>query len=291
MARELIWYPDNDSAITLNDPANGYRVHKGVTGLGVPVPQHITDTSPLTDGEFVTDVYETGRTIQLPMTVFGPDNATFLARLKALADKMDPKQPDYLELAQADGRRRRIRAYYAGGLEGDEDKQLGGDTTWARFVLKLYAPDPLWFDPTPVTLTRAFGGSTAFFPIGPTNATPLKLSPSAVLGSATLSNPGDVSAWPTWTVTAPGTAVEIDNDDSGEELHLSGTLAGDLVIVTQPGEQSVTMGGVDWWDKLTGTPALWQLPPGDTHVSLVLTGATTGSSVSCSFFPRYRSAW
>lgn len=291
MARELTWYPDDGDPIVLNDRSAGYRVHKGVKGLGVPDVEFVTSDPPLIDGDQIDDVYESGRRIILPMSAYGPDDATFRARLRALLSAMDPRQPGYFEVAQADGQRRRIAARYAAGLNGDEAKDLGGDNGWYRFNLDLYAPDPLFFDPTPVTLLRTFGAGTAFFPIGPTNATPLKLSPSEVLGSATLTNPGDVSAWPTWTVTAPGTAVELDNTDTGEELHLSGTLSGDLVIVTQPPQQSITMGGVDWWDKLVDTPVLWQLPKGDTHVSLVLTGASTGSSVSCSFFPRYRSAW
>jgi hypothetical protein len=293
VARELIWYPGDGGQIVLNDRTAGYRVHKGVTGLGVPDPEFIVDTSPLIDGEFVDDedVYEVGRRIMLPMTVFGPDNTTFRSRMKALAGSMNPRKPGFFEVAQADGQRRRIQARYAGGLSGDEAKDLGGDTTWARFALRLYAPDPFWFDPVPVTLTRAYATPSAFFPFGPVSGRPFRLSSGAVLGDAVLTNPGDITAWPTWTATAPGTAVALDNDDTGEELHLSGTLSGDLVIVTQPGQQSITMGGVDWWDKLTGTPELWELPPGDTHVSLSLTGAAAGSSVSCSFFPRYRSAW
>jgi hypothetical protein len=223
----------------------------------------------------------------LPMMVFGPDNATYRARLKALLRAMDPRNPGHLEMAQSDGQRRRIQAVYAGGLEGAEEAALGGDTTWYRFVLRLYAPDPFWFDPTPVTTSFTYPDPVPWFPI-----LPLVLSAGSVLGETTLINAGDVSAWPTWTATGPGTAVALDNLTTGEELHLSGDLDGEtLVIVTQPGQQSVTLGGVDWWDHLAGTPTLWQVPPGDTLVNLELTGASTGSSVSCSFFPRYRSAW
>ncbi|WP_460407373.1 phage distal tail protein, partial [Actinophytocola sediminis] len=175
----------------------------------------------------------------------------------------------------------------AGGLEGWEDKDTGGDTTWYRLVLELYAPDAHWHDPTPITLRFAYPTGVKWFPI-----LPLKLGAGAVLGDATLTNPGDVDAWPTWTVTGPGTAVSLDNTTTGETLDLVGDLAsGTLVIVTEPGQQSITLDGVDWWDKLTGSPTLWQVPPGDTAVSLALTGAAAGSSVQCSFFPLYRSAW
>ncbi|HEU5475718.1 MAG TPA: hypothetical protein VFV67_34185 [Actinophytocola sp.] len=285
-ARELVWYPAAGDPIVLNDRDAGYRVHKGATGLGVPPAQLVTDTTPLLDGEVVTDVYETGRSIMLPMTVFGATNAELRERLRALCSALDPRQPGHLELAQQDGQRRRIRGYYAAGLEGAEDRANGGDTTWYRFVLRLYCPDVFWFDPTPVVLSFPFPAPVPFFTFFP-----LRLSADDVLGSGVLTNPGDVAAWPIWTATPPGTAVALDNDDTGEELHVSGTLSGTLTIVTQPGEQSVDMGGSDWWSHLTGTPTFWAIPPGSTNVTLSLTGASTGSSVSCTFYPRYRSGW
>lgn len=287
MARELIWYPDSGAPLILTDRMAGYRVGRSVTGHGVPPVDHITDTSPLIDGEQIIDTYETGRTIQVPVMVFGPDHATYRSRLRALVSALDPRAPGHLELAQADGQRRRIQAVYAGGLEGAEERATGGDTTWYRFVLRLYCPDPFWFDPTPVTLSFSYPEPFTWFPF-----LPLRLSASSVLGEATLNNPGSVAAYPTWTITGPGTAVALDNDVTGEQLHLTGDLdGGTLVIVTQQGQQSITLDGVDWWDKLVDTPTMWSIPPGSTSATLELTGAAVGSSVSCSFFPRYRSAW
>ncbi|MDQ3577414.1 MAG: phage tail family protein [Actinomycetota bacterium] len=286
MARELRWIAADGESIVLNDERAGYKVTKGVTGLGVAPVEHVTETTPLLDGEIITDTYEAGRTIMLPMVITAPDNGLLRGRLRALVDALDPRSPGHLEVAQSDGQRRRIRAVYSAGLEGVEDKDSGGDTTWYRFVLRLYCPDPAFFDPNPITLSFPYPEPVPFFPI-----LPVTLSADSVLGVVAIHNPGDLAAWPAWTATAPGTAVALDNEDTGEELHLTGTLTDTLTIVTRPGEQSIRMGTADWWGNLTGTPQFWQLPPGTTNASLALTGAGPGSSIGLSFVARYRKAW
>ncbi|WP_460407396.1 hypothetical protein, partial [Actinophytocola sediminis] len=125
MARALTLYPDSGAPIVLTDHAAGYRVHKGVRGLGTPPAVHVTEESPLIAGETILDSYETGRRILLPMTVTGPTNDVWRARMKALVRATNPRHPGHLELAQGDGQRRRIAVRYAGGLEGWEDKDTG----------------------------------------------------------------------------------------------------------------------------------------------------------------------
>lgn len=290
MARELTWHGGDGWTQILNDQPQGYRVHKGVTGLGKPPRAIVAETSPLVDGEDITDEWDEPRTVMLPMTVWGPDNATFLARLRALA--LSLKSPGEFEVAQADGRRRRIRAHYAGGLEGDESRDLGGDTTWCRFVLSLRCPDPYWFDPTPVTPKWQYSSAGTF--LGDPFL-PLRIGSSQVLGPATVNNPGDVPSWPEWTITPPNSDVTLLDRDTGASLALSGSIpAGrSLTIVTEPGERQNVMlsDGTDWWDHLTGTPVFWPIRPGTSNISVLLTGASPGSEVQLSFRPRYESAW
>lgn len=287
MARELRWIPAGGGPhIVLNDRGAGYKVTKGLEGLGVPPVEHVTDTTPLLGGEQILETYETGRTIMLPMLITAPTNILLRTRIRALVAAMDPYTGGWLEVAQADGQRRRVAARYSAGLEGAEDAASGGDHTWWRLVLRLYAPDPAWVDPVPVVIPFTYPAPTSFFPL-----LPLTVSADSVLGAATITNPGDLPAWPVWTATAPGTGVTLDNTSTGEQLHLSGALTDTLTIITQPGRQAITMGTADWWDHLVDNPVFWQIPRGVTAVSLSLTGAGPGSSVALSFNPRYRAAW
>jgi hypothetical protein len=175
---------------------------------------------------------------------------------------------------------------YVAGLDGAESRETGGDTTWHKVAVRVYAPDPAWFDPEPVRLVFTAPAPTPFFPI-----LPVRPSADSVLGEAVITNPGDLIAYPVWSATAPGSALEIDNEDTGAQLHLTGTITDDVRIDVRPGQQDIRMGTADWWSNLDGDPQLWPLPPGDTNASLSLTGAGPGSSIAVEFRPRYRSAW
>jgi hypothetical protein len=41
------------------------------------------------------------------------------------------------------------------------------------------------------------------------------LSASSVLGASSIDNPGDVPAWPLWTVQGPTTQVQLTNTTTG----------------------------------------------------------------------------
>lgn len=292
MAREIVVYPagsgSSDPGLVLTNASAGYRVLKGVRGLGRPPIELAVEETPLLDGGVVTDAWAPPRLITLPMMILADTEAAFRARVRALLAALSFGQRIELEVGQPDGQRRRIGCHYAGGLEGDESPDTGDDR-WHKAAVTLVAEDPFWYDPTPVTVSVEHGGASTFFPFFP-----LALSPATVLGTVTVDNPGDVLAWPSWTITAPATDVQLSHLDYGEELHLTGTLPSSevLLIVTRPNETDIVLSdGTDWWDKLVGIPTLWPLRPGPNTVSLVLTGADTGSSITGSFVARYESAW
>lgn len=292
--RQVTWWGPNGAApVTLNDRGAGMRLAKGATGVWTPPVQFGTDTTPLMDGEIITDVWETGQTAQLPMMLFGADRSEFRSRMRTLARAMDPRGDGRLVIAEADGSSRVRTARYAGGLEGAEDAASGGDTNWARFGLRLYSPDPYWYEPAPRVVRYDFDtGGDPFFPISFPDH-PLRVSSTSVLGEQLVSNPGDVDTWPSWEVHGPGTAMLFTNS-RGDSLSLAGTLSEDraLLISTRPGEASIMLDdGTDWWDKLVGTPNLWRLPPGDTTVDMQVTGAAEGTYVALSYTPRYRGPW
>lgn len=288
MARQLTWFPAGGGAgLVLTDRGQGRRVLDGVRGLGVPPVELVTEDSPLLDGTTVHAVHAPPRTLFLPMLLFGADRAAYRARVAALEAAMDPAAGDgQLELMEHDGSRRRIRCRYTGGMEGEETKDARGNSWW-RFGVNLFAADPFWFAPDLLTLTWSYGTPTNFFPFFP-----LVLTPSALLGSATVSYPGTAPGWPTWRITAPGSSVTITNSDTGEAITLTGSIpAGQtLTIVTKPGQQSIRLAnGTDWWPNLVDGSVLWQVKPGTTNINLSLTGASTGSSVVMETEIRYRS--
>lgn len=291
MARELVWITPDGGEFPITNAAAGYRVLKGATGLGAPPIDLSTDETPLLDGVEVSDVYAPPRTIQLPMLILAEDRGLYRARARALVTAMSAGQECALELRQPDGQRRRITAWYNGGLEGAEDQDTGGEK-WLRFVLKVFCPDPFWVDPVPVTYQYGYVGTPVVFLGNP--FLPLKLTPGSILGSTTIINPGEVRAWPVWTITPPANEVVLTDVDRDLSIPIAGVVpAGQtLTIVTKPGAADVRLSdGTDYWPALYGDPVLWPIEPGTTNVDLVLTGAGPGSGVQVAYFARYKTPW
>lgn len=291
-SRELVVIPPGGGEFPLTNRMAGYRVLKGASGLGRPAVEFGVDTTPLLDGVTVEDVYAPPRTIQLPMLILaGGDRDLYRQRIKALQAVL-PREEFALEVRQPDGQRRRIPAWYAGGLDGAEDKDTGGET-WAKFVLKLYCPTPWWFDPVPVRYRwEVASGASAIFLGNP--FLPLRIAQGSVLGDTTITNPGDVKAWPVWTITPPNDTVELIDADAEATLDVvaSVPVGQSLTIVTHPGITDVRLSdGTDWWPNLGSAPTFWPVRKGTTNIEVTLTGAGPGSSIEVEFYPRYEAAW
>jgi len=289
MARELVWITPSGEEFALTAPAGGYRVLKGATGLLAPPIDLSTDTTPLLDGVAVTDVYAPPRTIMLPMLILAAGSQSlYRARVLALVAALAHGRECALELRQPDGQRRRITAWYSGGLEGVEDKDTGGET-WTKVAIRLLCPDPYWYDPEPIRLTYEYVGTPPEFLSDP--FLPLKLAAGTVLGTGTITNPGEVLSWPVWTVTPPADELELTDIDRDLTIPIAAEVptGQTLTIVTQPGAADIRLSdGTDYWEALYGSPTLWPIHPGDTAIDLALTGASTGSKVTVEWYPRYK---
>lgn len=291
MARELVWVRPDGDGFPLTNRMAGYRVTKGATGLGHSPIELSSDATPLLDGVEITDVYAPPRTIQLPMLILADTEDSYRARVRALVAALSAGQAGALELRQPDGQTRRIVAWYNGGLEGAEDRDTGGEK-WLRFALRLFCPDPFWFNPVPVTYRYEYVGTPTAF-LG-TPFLPLKLSVGAVIGTTVLTNPGEVLSWPTWVVHPPATELVLTDVDRDLSLTVDASVPGGqtLTIVTEPRSTDVRLSdGTDYWPNLVGSPTLWPVHPGNTNVDLDLVGAGPGSAVDLSFYARYKSPW
>ena len=297
MGRQYTWYsPADEDGLALSNLAGGSRVLAGAEGLGKPDAEITYVTTPLLNGAQVVDVYAPPRTIKLPMQLEGADRDELTDRIRALCDAMDPDVPGQLEVAHADGRRRRIWGRYKSGLEGAEDAMSSGDTFY-RFVLTLLCVDPFFFDPEPVPVRFEYvAAGIETLPMPDAGGHYWNLVPSTVLGSATVTNPGNVLSWMTWTVTPPASTITIANNDTGEQFAFATALpAGKpLTVVTEPPQPSIKLSdGTRWWNKLVKTPppALFPIRPGDNQLTLTVTGSAAGTSISGLFTPRYKDAW
>lgn len=126
---------------------------------------------------------------------------------------------------------------------------------------------------------------------GATKGPPFFISPgNSTAGGVMVPNPGEVEAWPEWTITGPVQA-SIGVGDAVTELPFLG--AGEsLTIVTNPVHRSITDGtGRRAWDRVpvrrfAAVPAGDQIP-----VVVSTTDGGPGSSVRLTLTPNYLGAY
>ncbi|MFM9637597.1 phage tail family protein [Streptomyces turgidiscabies] len=277
----------------LTDEEGGwFTLADGVSGLGATQYALTSDAHPR-GGSRLRYAHPQPRAIVWPLYVYGEDHLEFIGRWRALATAFTRtlrEGPGWLEIARPDGTRRRIAVHYQEGFEGRGAKGYGIVSDYA--AVTLWCEDPYWVDPTTIDVHRESGSLGTFLAPYPS------VSSSQVLGATTIENPGDVVVWPTWTVTGPASLVTLTNVGTGEAFTLNPTavghgnlLAGERVTISTDPPSVRYQDGSNWTGALNWpSAALWGLPPGDTAVTVQLSGAGPGSAVDLSFHPRYETA-
>ena len=221
----------------------------------------------------------------LPLWVFGAAGQGWIDLDRSFVATMRPDLPGMLTVVHPSGESRSLTCRFSAG--GDEPLDLDpAQVGWALHEVHLAANDPYW---SGAPVSRSWSSSVAVDFIGVGGAPPFHISPSNTLASASVSNPGDVDAWPVWTVTGPVTSVDLGVGTRLVEVP-SGVADGDvLTIDTRPTAQTATL-----QDGTNAVPDLgaWDPAPIGPGESVSLSIAMVGAgSVAVSFTPKFYRAW
>lgn len=285
----VTWTAATGRITPLDDWVHGYLLQPGARGLDMPTYQVFSDQSPAIDGEARRGTRALPREIMLPIAIYSDDSrAAFLARKRQLLRDLNPQRgPGTLTFTEADGSARTIAAYYSSGNEGSEDLDSAG-RRWTMYSCTWLAEDP-YFAGAPIGKPYSVAGGGDFYPSG----VPWAVSDDQILGSGiVVTNPGDVDAFPVWTLTGPLTEAVITNTTTGEEFTLTTTLGStDTVVIDCRNRiKTVTLNGTtNLWPDLDDMASLWAFQPDDNIVDLAITGATSATRVSYSLTPLYLS--
>jgi hypothetical protein len=223
--------------------------------------------------------------------VEGADHAAFVGAWRTLGEAFSETQDlgaGTLTVTRPDGTVRLIDAYYQDGYDVSE-----GTPTADVMALTLYCPDPYFRDLDLTLITRAET------PLGVDFLSPFPMvSSSLTLGTTVVTNPGTVTAWPTWTLTGPATGLVASNVTTGESFELdistytgSPLADGDTVTITTDPPSVVGSTGTNLTGALDWPSAvLWGIPKGDSTVSFTAGGSGTNTAVEASFYARYGTA-
>lgn len=306
----------------------GWFTLMGPSGWGASPIEITTDVLP-GGGESVRAIASKPSNLQWPMEVFGRTHEEFVTRYRRISRAITlttrRQKPGILRVQRPSGSIREIEAYYSDGL-GAESEQ---NHLYARPVITFFCPDGKWRASAPIVATRTFTATTTTTGTGGSGGgsdpgTPvsfyspfISLTSSKVVGSGTpvigddpnsgdtssddgsspaslttIANPGDVEAWPIWTITGPMTQLRAWNVTLGARFALTYNLGDQQTITITTGRPTVRGPGdanlskyIDWFN--TAGTELWPLGDGNNSIGLEVDGAGANTSVQMSFLPRY----
>lgn len=259
---------------------------EGVEGLHFPTVTDWTSDSPAVHGQYYRGHTTDAREAFWPVLVYSEeDSADWLKRDRAFWRSLLPGKSGTWSVTDPDGGRRSLSLRVVPQPHSfPVDPVRNG---WASYGVTLIADDPFWYG-EPVRKPWGTDEPVDFYG-GPAGKGPdMYIAGGNQMSSATLTNPGDLEAWPVWTVDGPGENVTIGVN--GQQVSYSGALlAGDsLVVDTDPTVQTAWLNGADVTGDLS-SDNFAPIPAGsDVPLSLSMLG--TGK-VTAEIRPRFYRAW
>jgi hypothetical protein len=172
----------------------------------------------------------------------------------------------------------------------DDDPSVFGI---AKYSIDCIADRPEWTG-APTTATFPYQGTatTNFFGGGSgTKGPPFYISAANLLNTASISNPGDLPAYPVWTIQGPLSTATVGVGRA--TITLPFPLQSTDVVVIDAQAQTITDGqGNSLWPFMGYQEVSFApVPPGDlVPVAAGMSGGAAGASISLTLTPLYRRA-
>lgn len=289
----VTWTSAGGQIWDLTSPDSGVVLaNQGVRGLNMPPITRYSTTTPALAGSRYTGFRIAEREVFWPLFIFSSiGSIDFVSRDSGFWNTMRPDQPGLWTITREGGTPRFLSCRYAddGDQSYETDPVLSG---WILYGITLVADtQPMWQG---LTLTNTFlqGSSPGGWFAGTGTGAVFLIGPSSTLGGAIVQNPGDVDAWPVWTVHGPCDAGSSLGVGGGTVVLNQAVPAGRAVVIdTRPDAMTaITSLGVDV-SGLVSWAAL-PCPPGERVVAdIALTGPGSGAYVAMDITPLYYRAW
>jgi len=266
----------------------------GATGLDAPPFELHADDSPNLDGGIFRDARAVAREIMIPVYLYGIDRKTVRDLKSRLVSSLNPKKGYcVLKVVEGDAIPRYLHCYYKAGMEGSEAQDDAG-FTWKRFGIQLIAYDPYFYSDDIQVARWVFGEGEPFLgdPFIPLHINAGIVSSSQV----TVTNPGDVEAWPRWELSGPIRGFTFTSPSGEESFGIPAPEDGSdavpggrtLTIDTRPGYKTLRDDqGTNYWPLLDPNPQLWSIPDGESTFQVSITPGSSNAQVILTFQPRY----
>lgn len=271
----------NGDKITFDN--ENFVLNTGLSGISsIPATQVRIDPSAGNGGVWRNSKRGV-RDVDLPITVLGTDREDVESKLRRLARlTQDALGQTVLAAEYSDGSSLTLGLHYVGGAETGA---WGSDTgsTWCRWVMSFQAPTPYWESTTVQTFSVTSGNTgRGLLP----ELSRLKVSSSQALGTVSITNSGDVAAYPVWTITGPITDLTITSGALSFGFNTP-LISGQTITVDTETGLVTDDAGANSYAILNAAPKLFAIQPGTSSITVLGTDTTSATRVSCSYALRY----
>jgi hypothetical protein len=179
-------------------------------------------------------------------------------------------------------------------LDDDNDFDFPKDPALlgkAAYTIGCIADRPEWTG-APVEASFNFAPTVGANYYGTGEGPPFVISTPDITRHATISNIGDLPAYPVWRIIGPATTAVVGVGDRLVTIPFA-LQAGQQVIIDTEAQTIVDGTGISLWPSMGSTPVDFApVPPGgNVEITIGLEDGTSSSEIQVSLTPRYRRAW
>ena len=266
------------------DDGTGVRAGLGVRGFGMP-PVATQWFEGAGDGATYRGARVLPRVVDLPIRIYGANRAAVWDRMSLVARIFAPLAGDVRLTARLDGEDWYINVRRTGGGDWAWDEDTDGET-FLKTVITVQAGDPYWQRVNQESKQIILGGlGRGLLKTPSPRLSALRVSTTAAFGSVAFSNSGDVDAFGLWRVGAPFTDFALISA-AGELLIFEDAKATGWIDVNMELGTVTDETGANRYDGLASTPRFWSIPQGESEADVLVTAATSASTISVVWSPR-----
>lgn len=281
---EVVQWIDPDGVTTTLE-------HMSFSNRFMPRLRFDSDGVPGQPGEVFREVEHGSREFGVVFDVVASGESATRVAVRDMVKKLNPKRgAGRIRVTSPVGDQREIVCRCSGGAELEEKVGEDSGPDWQRFPVTFLAHDPYWYDVSPIEQTFTItAASPNFFPILPIN-----LAASELAVDSSVDNTGDVSAWPVWTISGPGSGIKLSNLSTGQYTwfpSLALAAGQSLVVDSRPGAKSVMVdGATNVYSYLSVDSSLWSYITGVNIIRLEMSGADNDvSGLEMRYYRRFLS--
>ena len=253
--------------------------------LGVADPEHWRRTAPAIDGSFYQGMRTPASRPFYPVRITTDTSQEWIDTYRAFMSAIDGSRECQVTVVAPSGSARTLTVRYEEGMDNETDVDPVR-MRHAVYPLAWQADDPYWHT-TPIAKRYEVREALPLF--APPSQNPpavFNFGSGEAISEGLVTNPGDVLAWPKWTITGPFSSATVGVGDATLVFGTPIAAGQKRVVDTSPFRRNRLP--EEQWLEITDANFA-AIPPGeDVALTMNLSGPAVGATIELEFTPSYR---